>query len=736
MSSEVKNENFEISQEDNSFVELGRILRCHWKMAVAVTMTVFAGVTAATLLETPEYESEMLILMYREASVRDVPNLEAIEEPNKRRDQDLSTEIRILKSSSLVSKAINSLEISSDELPIVDVILNLSIRQAGDADVLIVSYDDTDPQRAQKVLEALGSTYVEYSLERQRSQATNAIKFIDEQLPQAQRELSQTTSGIRRFQERYGIVEPETYAVEVSQVKQDLQQQEQEMEILLERNKRQSQELRQKLQEAGQKPQAALVNSVLSQDSYYQNLANQLTEIESNLALQLTRFHENHPLVENLKFERNQMQKLLRERTQSILGSATSQIDLNQVVGSGETQQQLTNELLDVEIELATQESQLEAIRQAQAEVAAKFQQIPQLQQVYTELQRQLEVKSKAVNDLLEIKQELRIAEAQEIAPWEILESPYLPYEPDSPNVERNLRLGLLAGGFLGIGTALVSEKLNQKVKRVKDLKQLTGLSLLGTIPNAGKHIAGVSVDRYPANDTQQAFTESVRALAMNLRYLGAAIDRIKILALTSAVPSEGKTTVTYNLGVVLAELGQRVLVVDADLRQPTLHLLAQLPNHVGLTTALTGDSPWYSLVQRGEIQSPDIISSGPIPSNPLALLNSQKMKQLINEWRRTYDYVLIDTPPVSGIADTQSIASYVDGTILLIGMERSTYEEITNSLEILRTNQCTLAGMVANFVDKKHGHSYSYQQSSNHRHSQPEADSRVQGVFGNFWRG
>ncbi|NES41879.1 CpsD/CapB family tyrosine-protein kinase, partial [Moorena sp. SIO2C4] len=126
-----------------------------------------------------------------------------------------------------------------------------------------------------------------------------------------------------------------------------------------------------------------------------------------------------------------------------------------------------------------------------------------------------------------------------------------------------------------------------------------------------------------------------------------------------------------------------------------------------------SSDRPWYSLVQTGKTESLDLISSGPTPPNPVALLNSQKMKQLFDEWRQTYDYVLIDTPAVVGVADTQSVGSYVDGIIFVAGMECSTHDDITRSLEILRSNQCTLAGVVANFVNNKHGNSYSYRQSA-----------------------
>lgn len=731
----VMTESIERVEEETNLFELLQSLLQHWKTISIVTIVVFAAIAAATFHKTPKYRSEMLILMYREASVPSVRGLEATEEPQS--NQNLSTEIEILKSRSLVAKAINASDITFDDLSAADsaaekVIKNMSIRQPGEADVLMIAYQDTSPERTKAVLAALGLTYIDYSLERQRSQATNAIRFIDEQLPEAQKALDQTTSTLRRFQESHGIVEPLAYAEKVSQRQQSLLQQQQEVKVNLATAQRRVQELRQRLQTAGQQPETTLSNSILSQDPYYKELALQLTQIESELASQRAIFRDTDPSVQQLIRQRDQIQGLLQERTQSILGSATATVNPNQIIGYGDTYQALTEQLLDAETELATLENQLQAISRVQIEEADRFQQVPQLQQTYAELQRQLDVQSEAVNDFLKTRQQLRIAEAQEIAPWEIIEAPYLPESPVSPDVKQDLVLGLISGLLLGVGAAFLQERLNHKIKRIKDLKQLTRLSLLGIVPYAGRHKVGVPIlnPRKPARRQQQAFIESLRTLAMNLRYLGSAIDRMKVLALASAVAGEGKTTMTYHLGVVLAELGQRVLIVDGDLRQPTLHLLVGMPNETGLSTVLSSDNSWYCVVQPTEIPGLDMITAGSIAANPVALLNSQKMQQLIDEWRSVYDYVLIDTPATIGIADTQSVGSYVDSVIFVVGMECATEQEITAALELLRRNQCTLAGVVANLVRQKQGHFYLDQQSSHDHCAQPQVKSRMRRLF------
>ena len=712
--------------ENSSLSEFWQTLRRQWKPALAVATAVFAGSAIMTFQQTPKYRSETLILLENEETTPVGPDLD---QTRVYGPKDLSTEIQILRSQALVADALDQSE-AVENLSAPQVVANLSIQQAGTANVLVVSYTDTDPERAKAVLEALGLSYVDYSLEKQRSQASNGIGFIRKQLPKAQKELNEAALAIRQFQQRYGVVNPELYGETVSGFEQSLEEKAKESRVALSRTQRQYEELQQRLVEAGQNPDTALAFAILSEDSIYQNLANQLREVETQRALAGTRYRDNNPVMKNLRLEEQEMWSLLRKRAKTVLGDAASQIDVDEVIQVyqtaqlsevGATQQNLVNQLLQVETEQAALQSQLEEIRTLKTEVQEQFQSVPQIQQVYTELQRQLEVKSQAVNYFLARQQELEIAEAQEIAPWQILKPPYLPQTPVSPDIQRNLVLGLIAGVLLGIGAAMLLQQQDQRVKQVEELRQLTRLPQLGTIPRVEHPFVRVRVNAdEPRHSYQYSFfTEALRSLAMNLRHLVIETGRIKVLALTSATAAEGKTTVSYNLGVVLAELGLRVLIVDADMRKPMVHKLARVPNEEGLSTAIATDRYWREFVQAGEVENFSIISSGPNSPNPIALLNSDKMKQLISEWREAYDYVLIDTPPVGVIADAQGLVNQVDSAIFVSGMERTSRGAIGRSMEILKASQCNLAGFVANFVERGHDYySYSYRYSYYGYHS------------------
>jgi capsular exopolysaccharide synthesis family protein len=742
-----------------SLIELKQTLSRQWKPSLLVASTVCAGIFLSTVLQTPKYQSQTLILLENQKTQQS-----ASVSPEQKslvtgyyNLKDLSTEVLVLRSYPLIAKAVEQVQQEYGDLTLEDVMENLSIIQAAvneaPTDVLVVSYTDSNPERAKAVLDALGSTYVEYSLNRQRSQAANAINFINEQLPKAQAELDEVAKQIRNFRQTYKIVDPDEYALQVVQLRNELEQQEKQTEIALARTESQYQEINRQLRELGQNPETIVAYTVLTQDQVYQSLASQLKELETQYALGSVDFYDTFHVMEDIKLKQVELNKLLKERAQQILGDAVSQVNLEktivtqggssqvmgingadtqastantsqsvdsqgantQVSGTGSALQNLASMRSQVDTEQAALQSQIAGIQRAKAQIENTFKRIPQLQQYYAELKRQFEVKSEAVNYLMQRRQELYIEQAQENAPWQILEAPRLPSIPISPNIQRGIFLALAAGSFMGIATAFLLQKLDQRVKQVEEVKEMVRLPLLGTIPKVEQPTIQINGETHIRANyyNYSSFTEGLRALAMNLRYTITEKGKINSLALTSATSAEGKTTVTYNLGIVLAELGLNVLIVDADMRKPKIHKLAKLPNNQGLREAIATDQPWTDFVQTGILENLHLITAGSTSPNPIALLNSDKMKQLIQQWQEAYDYVLIDTPPIGVMADAKSLANQVDSVLFVVGMERATRRAINNSLEVLRNSQCNIAGFAANMVDREFDYySYSYYDS------------------------
>jgi len=202
--------------------------------------------------------------------------------------------------------------------------------------------------------------------------------------------------------------------------------------------------------------------------------------------------------------------------------------------------------------------------------------------------------------------------------------------------------------------------------------------------------------------------SEQYRTIRTNLQY--ASVDNdLQTLLITSSTPAEGKSMTTANLAVVYAQQGKKVLLIDADLRKPTVHYTFRLDNLNGLSNLLVGDGHLSQIVESSSIDNLDIISSGPIPPNPSELLGSKMMQTLINEAKQQYDIIIFDTPPVLAVTDAQILANIVDGTVLVVRSDKTEYEAAIKAKETLEKSSAKLLGTVLNDVEKKNGNYYYY---------------------------
>lgn len=692
-----------------------RMLQRRSLPAIAAAGIVFVGVLLYNLTRTPEYEAYTVLLLNTQTGSNSAASLlgslgvgSAIGFGEGA--SDVNTEIQVVQSRALVKQAIAQLSNRFPKLSVDQVMSNLTVRQITGANAISILYVDTDPAQAQAVLDALGSTYLKYNLEAKRTEASRGIAYIEAKLPEAQQELNNTTSALRVFRERNGFSDPDLYSEAITEAQQELQGQAASAQVSLNQSQRRYQELRRQLQQSGQNPDQTLSTAVLSQDPGYIALVTQLQTVEVNLAQENSRLLPGHPLIQELKENRARILALIRNRAEGVLRETTAEIDLRNVPSLGELQQDLTGQLLASQAEVATSEAALISIGQAQRRLQAQFEQLPKLQQTYLDLQRQVALKSAVVENLWTTLQTLRVTEAQETSSWQVLEPPELPTSPSSPNFARSLLISLILAGLFGIGTALLLEGLDNRLTGVEEIRAFTPLPILAQIPRlTSQQLALLEAGDVELLGQADLFSllEALRGLALNLLDSKRG-DPLKTLVFTSTTYAEGKSTLTYLLALVMAELGRRVLVVDADMRKPTLHQLAQQPNSVGLSTAIATEESWRDLIHTGATERLDILVSGPNLGRSITLLESPRMKELLREWRQIYDYVLIDTTPI-GISDAQSLLNKADGVVLLAGLGQSTRSSLNRALEILAGKHCQGLGLVVNFLNEPKEQGYYY---------------------------
>lgn len=279
------------------------------------------------------------------------------------------------------------------------------------------------------------------------------------------------------------------------------------------------------------------------------------------------------------------------------------------------------------------------------------------------------------------------------------------PTSPSSPNTRVNILVGLFAGLVLGLGAAILRSVIDTRVRGVEDLRRISGASVLGAITfdnDAKKKPLLTQTSR------QSPRAESFRQLRTNLQFAHVS-HKSKTVLVTSSLPGEGKSTTATNLAIAMAESGQTVVLVDADLRRPMVAEYLGLDRHAGLTTALVGNAPVEELLQPWGANQLYILASGQVPPNPSELLGSHPMKQLILKLEDMFDAVVIDAPPLLPVTDAAVLAQQVGGVILVVGAQKVRTQEVEKSLSALSMVQADLLGLVLNRVPGRGPDSYAY---------------------------
>ena len=296
------------------------------------------------------------------------------------------------------------------------------------------------------------------------------------------------------------------------------------------------------------------------------------------------------------------------------------------------------------------------------------------------------------------------------------------PRVPASPNLTQNFVLGLIAAILAGMLAAVLRDRLDNKVRKADDIEHLTDAAVIGTVPliSAGENHVFVS-----EHGSQNVQAEPYRELRSNLRFLEPR-GKSRSLLVTSSVKGEGKSVTSINLASALARGGERVLLVDADLRDPSVHRYLGIEGGAGLSTVLIGDTELKDVVQPMERANLAIIASSPIPPNPAELLDSEQMTVFLEEAAKQYDVVVLDSAPVLAATDAVAMATRVSGTVFVArnGVVRRT--QITQALRKIQLVQARLLGIVLNGVPRTSGTAYSqtYGSSYDPRSTRKEPDT------------
>ena len=294
----------------------------------------------------------------------------------------------------------------------------------------------------------------------------------------------------------------------------------------------------------------------------------------------------------------------------------------------------------------------------------------------------------------------------------QIVEPAKSPRSPVYPRVGSTLALALVVGCAVGMGAVVVLDRLDQRVRSLGELRQLTGLAVLGQVAllprKRARAMSPIGLISYAEPNSYWA--EAYRAIRINIHFLRRHSQRLQVLLVTSPYPGDGKTTAASNLAISFALAGQRVLLIDADLRSPSLHKVHGLRREHGLSHLLKGLLPLHQAVQRSQIERLEVITVDPEVPSPGELLASSRLKELLDEARRAYDVILLDSSPLLAVVDSAIIGMVVDGVVLVARPGTLRRRDVEHALELLRIGGASILGMLVNGVSREdRNYSYDY---------------------------
>jgi polysaccharide biosynthesis transport protein len=688
------------------FYKYLRIVTKYRWLIVGIILTSLLSAIALTLLMTPIYRATSSIQIDREAM--NIVKVDSIEPEGGQGGLEFyQTQYELLGSRSLAERVTSTLGLATDatfntettsplsfvkklvfgakkeETEATEVSQELKTRKTVDrlsasltvapvrgSRIVKVSVDHTNPAVAQRIADGYAEAFIADNLDRRFEATSYARKFLEERLAQLKGRLEDSEKQLVKYAEDQGIIRLDDNK---NLSATDLQAINEKLGVVRgERSKKEQ------MWKQAQATSGLGLKQILDSDAIKANRKLR-TELAAEYQQKLAIFKPAFPAMQQL---RNQIKELDR------------QVE-NEVVA---IKQSIESEYLESKQEEADLEAQL-----ANSKTEVVDQRNRSIQ--YNIIQREVDTNRTLYDGLLQRYKEIGLAGGVGTNNVSIVDRATLPLRPRSPRMLVNVALALLGGLILGIMSAIGLDYLDDSFKSPEDIEREIGLPVVGIIP---KPKPGVTVDD-ELIDARSAMAEAYRSLRTGLQF--STSDGLpRTLLVTSSKPSEGKTTTTISLAKALAHIGLDVLLIDGDLRNASVHKRLRCGNELGLSNYLSGSKQPEEVVQSTDVEGLVLMSSGPLPPNPAELLTGPRLPSLLALASQSFDIVLIDGPPVMGLADAPLLSSAIQATLLVVAANETRRSTVKIALKRLQFARANIVGALLNKFDAKQtGYGYGY---------------------------
>ena len=699
--------------EDDDIIDLRQLWNVLWRRRWTIFLTTVLIVAVAgigTALMTPIYRASTV--MQIELDSGNVLQFEDVqtEETSSSSKDFYQTQYELLKSRALAGRVIDLLGLQyqtdpdakasasfvasvkrglkqlfgvSNEQPTEDALPpdlesqflgSLTVEPVRNSRLVRIHYESPSAQQAATIVNAVARAYVDMNLERRFEASTYAKGFLEDRIKQVRADLEDSERRFQGYTQERGIVDPED-----------------KQGILMTRLKT----LNGALVEAE-------AERIEAEAQYQEMLAASTASLSQALDSQI---------IERLKERRADIQQEYKEGSRIYKPSYPRMLQLQEQIDqinadiNAEVEAIRDGIQVKYQTKLREEAKLLESIELAKAEVLDLNLRSTDFQA----LKREVDTNRELYDGLLQRMKEVGVAAGIATNNISVVDKAQTPRNKFKPKVFLNLAIALVLGLFAGGALALLFEMLDDSIKSTADLERLVDKPILGVTPKIADEVADSEVALMSYLEPTSQLAEAMRSMRTALSF-SSSEGAPKVLHFTSTSPGEGKTTTATNTAINFAQTGGRVLLIDADLRNPSLHKIFNKPNDVGLSNYLTGDAKPAQATQATGIDKLFLMSSGPIPPNPAELLHGAKMYDLVALAQERFDFVIIDGPPLLGLADAILLADVAKATLFVVAAHSARRGSLEAGMKRLMHARANVLGMVlAKFDISRSGYGYGY---------------------------
>lgn len=694
-----------------NLVDLWRIVvKRRWTIITFFLIVVTAVVTA-TFLMTPIYRAILTLQIDREAPrvVEFQNTITPAENPSDR--EFYETQYALMQSRTLAQRVVDQLDLKhnpvfmgtdnenvwqplvvwakehlnlspaaddeakQDDLP--ELFLDsLTVQPVRNSRLAKLHYDSPDPELAARILNKVADVYINLNLERRFDATSYARNYLQERLQQIKARLEESEQELVRYANAQGIVNVDN--------RQSL--------------------INKQLEEMTTALNTAEAKRIAAEALYRQASANRqgLTQVLENKVIQ-----DAKALHTRLDAEYQEGLKIYKPAYPKMRQLASQIADVQAKIDA-----EVTNTVAAIRTEYEAAKASEALMRSKVNELKQEVINLQDRSIQYNIIRREVDTNRQLYDGLLQRFKEAGIAGGVGINNISIVDKAEPPQEPFKPNLKLNLLLAIFLGLFGGVGLAFLFEHLDDTIKDAEDFEQrIGGIPVLGVIPLAKKKWdqtrEGLTLATWVQADPHSHFAEAYRSARTALQFTTSE-GAPKILLITSAEPGEGKSTSAISLAIIFARMGQPTLLIDADLRKPSVHQQLNVDNSQGLSTYLAGTFTPAEVTLPSIEPNLFVIPAGPLPPNPAELLASAKMASLLSLASEKFQQILIDAPPVLGLADVLILGNLASGTALIVESCKTRRSQAQGAIKRLRSARANLVGAILTKLQASK-HSYGY---------------------------